>query len=62
MRYFGGCWGESVIPIYSGYVIGMISEVTNDAGEFDWVIQINWENWEIRKTAGVRNRYGFEAG
>lgn len=32
--------------IYNGYIIGTISEETNDAGEFDWVIKINWENWE----------------
>lgn len=32
--------------LYEGYVIGTISEETNDAGEFDWVIRVNWKNWE----------------
>jgi hypothetical protein len=32
--------------IYKGLVIGTISEEMNDAGETDWVIRINWENWE----------------
>lgn len=31
---------------YDGRVIGTVSEESNDAGEFDWVIKINWENWE----------------
>lgn len=30
--------------IFKGVVIGTISEETNDAGEFDWVIRPNWEN------------------
>ena len=40
------CSVRTANMIYNGYVIGTISEETNDAGEFDWVIQINWENWE----------------
>lgn len=32
--------------VYNGYVIGTISEEKNDAGEFDWVIRINWADWE----------------
>lgn len=31
--------------MYNGYIIGEISEEKNDAGEFDWVIRINWDNW-----------------
>lgn len=30
--------------MYMGVEIGLISEETNDAGEFDWVIKPNWEN------------------
>lgn len=26
--------------------IGTLSEEVNDAGEFDWVIRINWDAWE----------------
>lgn len=32
--------------MYKGYIIGTISEEKNDAGEFDWVIRIDWDNWE----------------
>ena len=32
--------------MYNGYVIGTISEEKNDAGEFDCVIKMDWENWE----------------
>lgn len=38
--------------IYKGLIIGTISEESNDAGEFDWVIRMNWENWE--KTGGIQ--------
>ena len=31
---------------YEGNVIGTLSEETNDAGEFDWVIKVNWDAWE----------------
>ena len=27
-------------------IVRKISEEKNDAGEFDWVIRMNWENWE----------------
>ena len=29
-----------------GKVIGTISEEKNDAGEFDWVIKVDWDAWE----------------
>lgn len=32
--------------IYNGVVIGTISEELNDAGETDWVIKVDWPNWE----------------
>lgn len=32
--------------IYKGVIIGTISEESNDAGEKDWVIRVNWSNWE----------------
>lgn len=32
--------------LYRGNVIGTISEESNDAGEFDWVIKVDWEAWE----------------
>lgn len=32
--------------MYRGVEIGRISEERNDAGEFDWVIAIDWAKWE----------------
>ena len=32
--------------MYNGYIIGTISEETNDAGEYDWVIRVDWDSWE----------------
>lgn len=40
------CQIRTANMIYNGYVIGTISEEQNDAEESDWVIKINWENWE----------------
>lgn len=40
------CQVRTANMIYNGYIIGTISEEKNDAGEFDWVIRIDWENWE----------------
>lgn len=40
------CTVRTANMIYNGYVIGTISEERNDAGEFDWVIRVNWENWK----------------
>lgn len=40
------CQVRTANMMYNGYIIGTISEETNDAGEADWVIKINWENWE----------------
>ena len=37
---------RSLDMFYHGYNIGTLSEESNDAGEFDWVIRMNWENWE----------------
>jgi hypothetical protein len=31
---------------YKDRVIGTISEERNDAGEFDWVIKVDWPEWE----------------
>ena len=31
---------------FNNNVIGTLSEEKNDAGEFDWVIKIDWEAWE----------------
>jgi hypothetical protein len=31
--------------LYNGYVIGTISEERNDAGEFAWVIRMDWDTW-----------------
>lgn len=39
------CTVRTANMMYNGYVIGEISEEKNDAGEFDWVIRMNWENW-----------------
>lgn len=32
--------------VFYGTVIGTISEEKNDAGEFDWVIKVDWPVWE----------------
>ncbi len=40
------CTTRTANMMYNGYVIGTISEEKNDAGEFDWVIAMDWENWE----------------
>lgn len=40
------CKVRTADMLYKGYVIGTISEEKNDAGEFDWVIRIDWKNWE----------------
>lgn len=39
------CRVRTANMLYNGYIIGTISEEINDAGEFDWVIGIDWENW-----------------
>lgn len=31
--------------LYNGCVIGVLAEESNDSGEFDWVIRLNWDNW-----------------
>lgn len=38
------CYVRSANMLYKGCVIGVVSEEKNDAGEFDWVIKMNWEN------------------
>lgn len=40
------CQVRTANMIYNGYVIGTISEEWNDADEFDWVIKMDWEEWE----------------
>ncbi len=46
---------RSAKMIYNGRTIGVISEESNDAGEFDWVIRMNWEEWEkdMVQVAGI---------
>ncbi len=39
------CSIRTAYMMYKGYVIGSITEERNDAGEFDWVIKIDWDNW-----------------
>lgn len=39
------CSVRTANMVYNGYVIGTISEERNDAGEFDWVIRMDWDNW-----------------
>lgn len=41
------CKVRTADMLYNGYVIGTISEEKNDAGEFDWVIRVDWRNWEM---------------
>lgn len=40
------CEVRTANMLYNGYIIGTISEERNDAGEFDWVIKMDWKNWE----------------
>lgn len=40
------CQIRTANMMYNGYIIGTISEEMNDAGETDWVIKVNWNNWE----------------
>ena len=40
------CQVRTANMIYNGYVIGTISKERNDADEFDWVIKMDWEEWE----------------
>ena len=40
------CQVRTANMIYNGYVIGTISEERNDADEFDWVIKMDWKEWE----------------
>ena len=40
-----------------GYIIATISEEKNDAGEFDWVIKVDWDNW---KKAGCPHISGID--
>lgn len=40
------CQVRTANMICNGYVIGTISEERNDADEFDWVIKMDWEEWE----------------
>ena len=50
------CTVRTANMMYNGYVIGTISEEKNDAGEFDWVIKMDWENWEksgMPQVAGI---------
>jgi len=46
------CRVRTATMFYKGYAIGTISEESNDAGEFDWVIRVDWENW--RKAGKVQ--------
>ena len=38
--------------IFEGIEIGTISEESNDAGEFDWVIRPNWDN--LKKVSPIQ--------
>ena len=40
------CQIRTANMIYNRYRIGTISEEMNDAEETDWVIKIDWNNWE----------------
>lgn len=40
------CQVRTANIVYNDIVIGTISEEQNDAQEFDWVIKVDWENWE----------------
>lgn len=40
------CEVRTAHMLYDGIVIGTVSEERNDAGEFDWVIKMDWKGWE----------------
>lgn len=40
------CQVRTANILYNGIIIGTISEEQNDAQEFDWVIRVDWKNWE----------------
>ncbi len=50
------CQIRTANMIYNGHIIGTISEERNDAGEFDWVIKMDWSTWEkvgMPRVAGI---------
>ncbi len=47
------CTVRTVNLWHKGYKIGTISEEANDAGETDWVIRIDWEQWKKSGTPTV---------
>lgn len=36
---------RAAVMIFHEIIIGIISEESNDAGEFDWVIHVLWNQW-----------------
>lgn len=46
------CQVRTAKMIFEGIEIGTISEESNDAGEFDWVIRPNWEN--LKKVSPIQ--------
>ena len=47
------CLLDGAKKLYHGYNIATLSEESNDAGEFDWVIKMDWENWEKAGSPGM---------
>lgn len=41
------CQRRTCYIIYREHCIGTLTEEKNDAGEFDWVITMDWEEWEL---------------
>ncbi len=57
------CSVRTANMIYNGYIIGEISEEKNDAGESDWVIKMDWENWWLSgrpRVAGIDLDLGLD--
>ena len=40
------CSVRSAYIVYDGHRVGLLSEERNDAGEFDWVIKVFWDEWK----------------
>ncbi len=45
-RIPGICQVRTANICYNHLVIGTLTEERNDAGEFDWVIAVDWDAWE----------------
>lgn len=40
------CFSRTCYIMYKTYCIGELTEESNDADEYDWVIKVYWDKWE----------------